>query len=144
MDIIPIQASSVPCERVFSSGKLTMTPRRSRISTKLMESLQIMKFSIRKGRTLNFTEGTSWEDELKEFEHAARTESTGDPDTYEQTLDVDEDSDALEDKLEELQNRLISAIEGEEGDDDDDEADKESEEEQPADLDNDNEDDWYL
>jgi len=26
MDIIPIQASSVPCEHVFSSGKETMSP----------------------------------------------------------------------------------------------------------------------
>jgi hypothetical protein len=39
MDIIPIQASSVPCERVFSSGKETMAPRRRRISAKLMEAL---------------------------------------------------------------------------------------------------------
>ena len=42
MDIIPIQASSVPCERVFSSGKATMAPWRSRISGELMESLQIL------------------------------------------------------------------------------------------------------
>ena len=49
MDIIPIQASSVPCERVFSSGKETMAPRRRRISAKLMEALQILKYSIKKG-----------------------------------------------------------------------------------------------
>ncbi|KIJ96744.1 hypothetical protein K443DRAFT_57800, partial [Laccaria amethystina LaAM-08-1] len=50
MDIIPIQASSVPCEKVFSSGKETMAPRRRHISPKLMEALQMMKFSIQKGR----------------------------------------------------------------------------------------------
>jgi hypothetical protein len=49
MDIIPIQASSVPCERVFSSGKETMAPWRRHISAKLMEALQILKYSIKKG-----------------------------------------------------------------------------------------------
>ncbi|KXN87997.1 hypothetical protein AN958_07828 [Leucoagaricus sp. SymC.cos] len=144
MDIIPIQASSVLCERVFSSGKLMMTPHQSHISAKLMESLQIMKFSIQKGRTLNFTKGTSWEDELKEFECAAQTESTDNPETYEQTLDVDEDSDALEDELEELQWELISAIKGEGKEENDDDVDKESEGGQDADPDDNDEDDWYL
>jgi hypothetical protein len=68
MDILPIQASAVPCERVFSSGKETMAPRRNRISPELMEALQMLKFSIRQGRGLDFTEGTSWNDELKELE----------------------------------------------------------------------------
>jgi hypothetical protein len=71
MDIIPIQASSVLCERVFLSGKQIMTPCKGHISAKLMESLQIMKFSIQKGRALNFTEGMRWRDELREFELAA-------------------------------------------------------------------------
>jgi hypothetical protein len=52
MDIIPIQASSVPCEQVFPSGKATMAPRRSRISAPLMEALQILKSLIWKGRPL--------------------------------------------------------------------------------------------
>ena len=68
MDILPIQASSVPCERVFSSGLLTATTRRNRISEDLMESLQLLKFSFKKGRALNFTEGMKWEEELLEFE----------------------------------------------------------------------------
>src|SRR5271156_2959535 len=82
MDVIPIQASSVSSERVFSSGKQTITPRRSRISPRLMEILQILKFSIRKGRRLSFTEGMSWSDELKEFELAARTVPPSDPEAY--------------------------------------------------------------
>ena len=49
MDIIPIQASSVPCERVFSSGKETMAPWRRRITPNLMEALQMLKYSIKKG-----------------------------------------------------------------------------------------------
>lgn len=46
MDILPIQASAVPCERVFSSSKETMSGRRNRINPGLMEALQMLKFSI--------------------------------------------------------------------------------------------------
>jgi hypothetical protein len=72
MDILPIQGSAVPCERVFSSSKETMTPRRSRISPELMEALQILKFTARSGRglgeCLNFTAGMDWADELRTLE----------------------------------------------------------------------------
>jgi len=68
MDILPIQASAVPCERVFSSGKETMTPRRNRISPETMEALQVLKFSVRSGQVLNFTAGMRWDDELRELE----------------------------------------------------------------------------
>src|SRR5436190_23472516 len=107
MDIIPIQASSVPSERVFSSAKQTMAPRRGRISAQLMESLQMMKYSIRKGRPLNFTEGLGWSEELKEFEFAARTAPVGDADAYGRSLEMpEEDSDDLEDALEDLEKDL--------------------------------------
>jgi hypothetical protein len=56
MDFLPIQASSVPCERIFSSAKETNTAKRNRISPILMEALQLLKFSIKKER-LNFTAG---------------------------------------------------------------------------------------
>jgi hypothetical protein len=68
MDILPIQASAVPCERVFSSSKETVTARRSRISPELMEGLQLLKYSIRQGRGLNFTDGMDWGQELQELE----------------------------------------------------------------------------
>jgi hypothetical protein len=68
MDVIPIQASAVPCERVFSSAKLTTTPRRNRISGELMEALQILKFAIWHGQSLDFTEGLDWDMECKEME----------------------------------------------------------------------------
>jgi hypothetical protein len=45
-----------------------MTARRSRISPELMEALQILKFSVRQGRGLNFTEGWGWDDELRALE----------------------------------------------------------------------------
>jgi hypothetical protein len=58
MDYLPIQATSVPCERVFSSAKETDTAKRNRISPVLMEALQLLKFSSKK-RRLNFMEGWS-------------------------------------------------------------------------------------
>ena len=112
MDIIPIQASSVPCERVFSSGKQTMAPRRSRISAHLMEALQIMKFSIRKERPLKFTEGMGWDEELKEFELAAQTAPLGDAEAYGHSLEIpDEDSDELEELLDSLNDDLQASEE---------------------------------
>jgi len=56
LDYLPIQASSVPCERVFSSAKETDTTKRNRIHPVLMEALQTLKFSLKKDR-LNFTGG---------------------------------------------------------------------------------------
>jgi len=56
MDYLPIQASAVPCERVFSSSAETDTKKRNRISPLLMEVLQMLKFHVKKER-LNFTEG---------------------------------------------------------------------------------------
>ena len=41
MDILLIQGSSVPCERVFSSAKETMTDHQSHIQPELMEGLPI-------------------------------------------------------------------------------------------------------
>jgi hypothetical protein len=56
MDFLPIQASSVPCERVFSSSSDTFTKKRNRLSPYLMEVLQIVKFTLKKDR-LHFTKG---------------------------------------------------------------------------------------
>lgn len=47
MNILPVQASSVPCEQLFSSSKETCTPRRNRINPQLMEALQMLKFTFR-------------------------------------------------------------------------------------------------
>jgi len=67
MDILPIQASSVPCERVFSSSKETVTARRNSLSPKLMEALQLLKFSTKQGRGLSFTKGLDKDEELTEL-----------------------------------------------------------------------------
>ncbi len=58
MDFLPIQATSVPCEHVFSSAKETDTAKRNRTSPVLMEALQLLKFLLKKER-LNFTQGWS-------------------------------------------------------------------------------------
>jgi hypothetical protein len=56
MDYLPIQATSVPCEHVFSSAKDTDTVKRNQISPVLMEALQMLKYSRKKER-LNFMDG---------------------------------------------------------------------------------------
>ncbi|EDQ99992.1 uncharacterized protein LACBIDRAFT_334583 [Laccaria bicolor S238N-H82] len=67
LDYLPIQASSVPSERVFSSSAETDTKRRNRIHPVLMEALQMLKFSLKQQR-LNFTEGWAvTEDELEYY-----------------------------------------------------------------------------
>jgi len=53
MDYLPIQASAVPCERVFFSGAETDTKQRNHIHPDLMEALQMQKFLLKKER-LNF------------------------------------------------------------------------------------------
>ena len=66
MNYLPIQATAVPCERVFSSSTETDTKRQNRISPLLMEALQMLKFNLKKIR-LNFTAGWITEEkELKE------------------------------------------------------------------------------
>ena len=56
MDYLLIQATSVPCERIFSSAKETDTAKQNWISPVLMEVLQILKFYLKKER-LNFMAG---------------------------------------------------------------------------------------
>ncbi|KIJ91108.1 hypothetical protein K443DRAFT_115544 [Laccaria amethystina LaAM-08-1] len=68
LDYLPIQVSSVPSERVFSSSAETDTKRRNRIHPVLMEALQMLKFSL-KQQWLNFTEG--WAVTEQELEYYA-------------------------------------------------------------------------
>lgn len=75
LDYLPIQASAVPCERVFSSSAETDTKRRNRIHPVLMEALQMVKFSLKQQR-LNFTEG--WAVTEKELENEADEDDAGD------------------------------------------------------------------
>ena len=63
MDILLIQGSSVPCEWVFSSAKKTLTDHQSCVQPELMEGLQMLKYSVKQGHSINFTAGSSWEDD---------------------------------------------------------------------------------
>jgi hypothetical protein len=55
MDYLPIQASAVPCECIFSSSAETDTKKRNHNSPLLMEALQMVKFHLKQDR-LNFTD----------------------------------------------------------------------------------------
>ncbi len=68
MDILPIQATSVPCERVFSASKETTTARRNRLGPKMVQALQILKFQGKHMKELSFTEGLKEGDEIAELE----------------------------------------------------------------------------
>ena len=52
----------------------------------------MLKYSIKKGRPLNFTQGMSWTKELKEFEFAAQVEPVGDAEAYGQSLEQPEEN----------------------------------------------------
>lgn len=62
LDYLAIQGSAVPCEHVFSSAKETMTPRCNQIHEDLIEMLQMLKFSLKTGECLDFTQGISHKD----------------------------------------------------------------------------------
>ena len=64
MDYLPIQATSVPCERIFSSSTETGTKWRNHINPILMEALQMEKLFHKKWR-LAFMEG--WMAEEKDL-----------------------------------------------------------------------------
>jgi hAT family protein len=55
LDILPCQASSVPCEQLFSASKQTANLHRLSLGSKQFEELQIMKFAWCK-KILNNTE----------------------------------------------------------------------------------------
>lgn len=72
LDYLPCQASSVPCERLFSAGGEVATKRRARLGAALFEELQMMKFAWRN----NIGDLAAWnssqieviEDEIRQYE----------------------------------------------------------------------------
>ncbi len=81
MDVLPVQATSVSCERVFSSAKETDAKRRNRLSPEMREALQILKQSFLRER-LNFT--SDWlakESDCLEPTEDASTALSGDPES---------------------------------------------------------------
>jgi hypothetical protein len=59
---------------LFSQGNHDVTLRRSQIGPDLMEALKMLKFSLRNGRCLDFTIGTTKEEELEALEMEMRDE----------------------------------------------------------------------
>lgn len=104
MDFLPIQASAVPSERVFSSGAETDTSKRNRINPVLMEALQMLKFGLKKAR-LDFTAG--WITDIKQMEETVVAER--DVDLLAGLIDVDGASSAMD---------ILIASLAEDGDDD--------------------------
>lgn len=87
MDILlPIQASAVPCKRVFSSSKVTMSARRNRISPGLMEALQILKFSVRHSDGFHFTAHLAADEQTLEEEMAVELLTPEDITTFRNSL----------------------------------------------------------
>jgi hypothetical protein len=86
MDILPIQASSVPCERVFSSSKETTTARRNKLNPQLVEALQVLKFERKHNKMLDFTAGLDKDEEIKELEAIEEAQPTEDLDALFQSL----------------------------------------------------------
>jgi hAT family C-terminal dimerisation region len=90
MDYLPIQASAVPCERVFSSSAETDTKRRNRIHPVLMEALQMLKFSMKQKR-LNFTDGwitheADMQDSVEDTPDLLAVLSTGDKNRVDEVI----------------------------------------------------------
>jgi hypothetical protein len=102
LDFLPIQASAVPSERVFSSSGETDTKKRNRINPVLMEALQMLKFALKQSH-LDFTK--NWVT----------------PESFLQDQEPDLDEDLLADLLgldsEDIVDRIIHDIGDDDGDD---------------------------
>ena len=46
-DYLPTQATSIPCERILSSGAETDTTRRNRLSPEMFDALQMLKYDYK-------------------------------------------------------------------------------------------------
>ncbi|KAN0114259.1 Ribonuclease H-like domain containing protein [Russula decolorans] len=100
------EASSVPCERVFSSAKETDTVKCNRIHPVLMEALQTLKFSLKKER-FNFTSG--WQTAPSKMKRMGNAGTTKDLLAHLLTGDRQATTDAL----------LHALSDGDDDDDDD-------------------------
>jgi hypothetical protein len=68
MDLMPVQATSVPSECIFSVSKRTTTARRNHLTPKMMEATQILKFEAKNKREISFTKGLSLKEEFDDLE----------------------------------------------------------------------------
>jgi hypothetical protein len=97
MDHLAIQASSVPCERAFSSSSETDTVRRNRLSPVLMEALQMLKFGLTR-EPFNFSEGLVTDEE----DLTITFDDDGADDILAQLIDPDRTDSQREDIIDKL------------------------------------------
>src|SRR5258708_6052311 len=116
LDYLPIQASSVPCEQVFSSAKETDTLKCNCIHPVLMEALQTLKFLLKKEQ-FNFTGG--WQMALSKMKGKGNAGTTKDLLAHLLTRDRQATTDAL--------LHVLSDSDDEDDNDDDDSDDGEFE-----------------
>jgi len=92
IDFLACQASSVPCERLFSGSGEIATKRRAQLGAQRFEELQIMKFAWRNNiwdlAAWNSAEVEVVDDELKEY-HDLLT-GNGEQAVWENTIDKPE------------------------------------------------------
>jgi hypothetical protein len=69
LDVLPVQASAVPCEHAFSSSKETCVLRRSLLSIGTLEVLQVLKH-LYKAERLDFTSHSIAKEENYSIEKA--------------------------------------------------------------------------
>jgi hypothetical protein len=101
MDYLPIQASSVPSEHVFSSSSETDTVRRNPIKPALMEALQMLKFGLKKA-CLDFTTGWETDEVLMKVQLEEPVLEEDAPEDFLAVLLGDNETDTLESLLDTL------------------------------------------
>ena len=70
LDVLPVQASAVPCERIFSSSKETCALRHSLLSASMLEVLQVLK-QLYKEENLQFASHLLAKEEDYAIDHAS-------------------------------------------------------------------------
>ncbi|KDN46242.1 hypothetical protein RSAG8_04469, partial [Rhizoctonia solani AG-8 WAC10335] len=74
-DVLPVQASSVSSERVFSSSKNTCTLSRNKLGADTVEMLQILKYSLRNRRRFANTRAGGDQQRGSESDHLGGSDS---------------------------------------------------------------------
>ena len=91
LNILPCQASSVPCEQLFSASKQTADLHQLSLGSKQFEELQIMKFAWHKKILNNAEQNWAWVEEVQLGEYSEFLEADEMLAEWEkQLLDVDE------------------------------------------------------
>jgi hAT family C-terminal dimerisation region len=90
LDYLPCQASSVPCERLFSGGGEVATKRRAQLGADRFEELQVMKFAWRN----NVDDWAAW--------NSATVEEVDEMKEYEDLVAADEEQQAWDRKADEI------------------------------------------